>query len=202
MMYENRPNLTSTRPKAQTLNDISGRVRALLGLALISYENSEISIWRENKRKQNLDRQTEREREISFIDRYDVWFASDPSFERGGEAVCSQGSCRDPIKESRPPRPRWTVTIQSDIRVRVHDTISGVPHARHLRNRPSHGARLRRALPQMVLLRPLRPLLRPRPKACPSGLSLSLHYFSFKWKDWIFLSRAQSFSMLVQKCAG
>lgn len=80
--------------------------------------------------------------------------AADKGAERGGEAVGGEGGGRDTLPRRRDEGEGGAIEVQQDLRVRLHHQGAAVPDALHLRHRPPHGARLRRPIPQVALVRP------------------------------------------------
>jgi len=70
--------------------------------------------------------------------------------ERGGEALCGEVRLHHPLPEPGHENEGGAFPLQQDLRVHLHHSRPTMPHALHLRHRPPHGARVRRALPQVA----------------------------------------------------
>lgn len=66
----------------------------------------------------------------------------DPRAERGGEAVGGEGRGRDPVAPLNAVA-GGPVPVQPHLRVQLRHQRPRLPHARHLRHGPPHGARIR-----------------------------------------------------------
>lgn len=70
------------------------------------------------------------------------WRRHDPRAERGGEAVGGEGRGGDPVAPLNAVA-GGPVPVQPHLRVQLHHQRPRLPHARHLRHGPPHGARIR-----------------------------------------------------------